>query len=506
VRYLKGEKNTYKTINIITIIYIFLLLSTTTFFVATVVDLDFNNVTESNLDHLVILDVMLICCILLFCISNKGLKRRFALFSFTITFFVLGLGGYTTNLFNGNYYGTYVFQQVSRISYSNEAKGLMYMFLALVVVFVSYSLQRQRKRNSMNLNKKGCYEVSTARIYTIRKICRWTMYFGGIFAFLKVGSQAVFSVMHGYISIYTVTNAFYLNPVIDMFDGLYMIGFFGYLATFPNIKQLKRPLFVFFVYIFLHLIIGTRGTLVVYFLFIIWYLMKRDMLKLQAKEIITRGRLIVIIILTLFAINFLYQYGYTRFGLQPDTYAIGKQILRFVETQGGSGHLVSLGLENKKYINDFIPDWRIIFSPIYNFTMNNSLVRIFTGGIHGQSLNSLQTIGSFGSVLTYVTNPAAYLNGSGLGTSYIAELAVGGGVFGTILFNIFLGVLLYKLDNVNLDKWHKNTLLFNAYSILIYLPRQSALGIIPQMFLIFIFVFVINKITRIRLPRKIGFA
>ena len=141
------------------------------------------------------------------------------------------------------------------------------------------------------------------------------------------------------------------------------------------------------------------------------------------------------------------------------------------------------------------------FSPVRNFIINNSIVRLFTGGVLGQNISSLSRAGSFDSVLTFITNESAYFNGSGLGTSYVAELAVSYGAIGIIIFGLILGKLFYKIDHIKLSNWPNNVLWMNAFIVLTYIPRHAALQIIPESVSAILFVLLVSMLSMIKQRR-----
>lgn len=482
---MKKRKQLKTTIFFDTINFVYLFLIILTGFLIFFTNI---KITVTFLDFLVISVTFYAVIVLLNCIIGNSLKDKFTLFSFCTAFFILLLGRYISNLGDEKSYGSFTFTKVSKISYLNEAKGLWYILLALYTIFVSY-LYFSKKKKPANPTPVN----SQLNIIFVKKWSKFIMYFGGISAFIKLLSKISFVKSNGYLATYLTSSAFYNNPFIDLFDSFYLLGFYGFLACFPSKKEIKWPCLLYLIYTVLSLLTGVRGTLVVGILFFIWYLMKREKVRPKEKIIITKSRIIILGILAIGLFLFLYNFGYARIGKTTDANSVFVKLLSFLSSQGGSGKLVALSLEEKANINNYISDLIILFSPIKNFLINNSLVRLFTSRSLGHSEANLYLTGDLDSVLTFITNKESYLSGAGLGTCYIAELACSGGILGVIVFNILLGFLLNKSDNIQtVDSWAKTVFLLKAFSIIVYLPRHATLQIIPECALLLVYVIAIK--------------
>lgn len=454
------------------------------------------NVDIPILKTMVVLCISLIVTVYLFCFTNNRFKQCFALFSFNTAFLFLILGKYVTNFFNDDFWGVFVFNEISYISYYNELAGLVFIFLSLWSVFFSYQLgvNKKRKKTFSNITTS---DEENININKVRFYCKSAMYIGAVAAFVKLFSKIMYVAEYGYLGTYlTIGNALYENPIIDLLDKFYLLGFLGYLATFPKKKKIGFPCILYLIYSVLSLFTGIRGEVVISILFLLWYLMKRDEKGVDKNLNISTSKIFALGICALFAFEFLLDFGSIRFGEAVSQAPLINKFLNFLDSQGGSGRLVALGLENREKILEYISPVLIVFAPVKNFLINNSFARLFTGGVLGQSVNSLLETPSFGAVITYVTNKSSYLSGAGLGTSYIAELAVSYGTIGVVLGNILLGRLLNKIDRITSSKWSGTVLLFNAFYYLVYIPRHEILQIIPESVALLLFIFLINNLCR----------
>lgn len=447
--------------------------------------IDKTNVTVANLQFLTVMNIIYCFVLFFYCICSRDIQKHIGLMCFNIAFFILILGQYFSALSDDSIYGRYIFTTVSSISYRNEARGLFIIFVALFCISVGYLTHRPSAKWSV----KSISDSNNNDIYGHYSLI--IMYFGATAAFIKLFSKIYYVLINGYLAIYLNTgSAVFTNPLLDLFDGFYLIGFIGFIASFPSKDKLKKPLILFIVYSVLSLFTGSRGELVINILFIIWYLSKRTDTK-NEKKFLSRKKIIIMGILSIFFISFLYTWGYSRVGVSVDSESVMEKMNNFIYGQGGSGHLISLSVENIDAMEDYISKPSMLLWPIENFLKNNSIIRIFTGGSLGQSATN---IGSFGAALSYITNRSSYLNGAAVGTCYLAELFCSCGLMGVIIFNIMLGKFIKKMDYITPTNWIANTLFMKIFLTIIYLPRQAALQFIPECVITVIFVLFVSAL------------
>lgn len=167
-------------------------------------------------------------------------------------------------------------------------------------------------------------------------------------------------------------------------------------------------------------------------------------------------------------------------------------IIKFFVSTGGSDSVIA----NTIALKDQFPESPIkyLFAPIYDFSTNNIIVRYINKIIYGTSLTTpaqgadfLKISNNFSAWISYLVRPEYYLEGRGMGTSYIAEIWFSLGFFMMIVFNLFLGVLISIFSKIKLNI--KN-LYFGAFLLLLCskiftLPRSGVF----EAFDIFIYFF-----------------
>ena len=407
------------------------ILITTILLICSLCCLNLRVISNNILICLTIINIFQNIIIFTYCLWRWNIKERFAFFSFNFAYVVLLLGTFICSAWRDNFWGTHVFAAIiSYISMENEALGLFYIQLAQFTTFLAYLLFVKQQPLCLVPIANG------TRFINIRLISKIIMILGGIAAFTKVCAKTLFVIQNGYLATYLATgDAFFQSPLIDLFDRFYYVGLFGYLATYPSSLCMAAPLILFGIYNCMSLMTGARGELVINVFFITWYYMKRDIFLYKAPTIFTRKRIIILSFIVIFlVIPFLFDYGYSRNGNKVKDIGNIDRIISFFNTQGYTGRLVALGVQNQEEIFEHTSAPMIILAPIRNFIVNNSLIRIFTGGILGQNSENISSVGLFGNVITFVTKPSVYFSGGGLGTSFVSELAVSYGTIGIIIF------------------------------------------------------------------------
>ncbi len=442
--------------------------------------LDLHNVQVRMLDMLVAANLFWGSVIVLECLS-RGTSTQLTLLVYTLSFLTFNLGSYVFTVGRPRY-GEHLFYRVNTVSYENEAYGLLVINVAMASYFAAYLVVRHLKRHRKDT---AAMEPNTA---LLRFWSRAFMLFGMGFAFLKAARLIVYVMQHGYLSIYM--SNLYNNAFIDLFDSFYAVGFWGYLATMPSPRERRGHVAVFVIYAFLTLLTGKRGDLVVHMLTIVWWFAKTGK---RSGGMLPRA--IILGVVCLVAFSFMYQFGLTR-SLSDWRYtSITGDFVRFINSLGGSGRLTALSLEYK----DSLLEWgraHLVLHPIIKFVKNNAVVRVLGGGYSNfLSFEALREAGPFGDIITYLSNPEAFFQGGGLGSNYLTELYISGGMSLVVLFNVVLGLIIHEMDHVMAKKWAGRAFIASSMQVLVFMPRASTFDIVPNSLVPVIMLVLISMLS-----------
>ena len=418
------------------------------------------------------------------CVALNSIKNTISFLFFIIAYFILLIGSYSVHIGDMTFYGQFTFMTRVQISHSIELQSMHCIVLSLYLITFFYTLGSCFFKPNFNVLSKNDSEL-------FRKISLSFMFLGGIAAFLKSGSTMLYGLQYGYTSLYLASGTtLFQNPFIDLFDKFYILGLYGYLATFPAIDKLKIPLITFFVYLLISLFTGYRGTFVIGIVFLIWYFAKRDLIFFDRKQFYTKRKMILLSVCCILLPILMQIIGSLRVGGNVDLSQIDELFFGFFDSQGLTGKLGAVALQYREAILSIAEPFELVIAPLKNFLINNSLVRLFTGGILGQSFDSLTTNPNFGAVATYVTNTAAYFSGGAIGTCYFVEAMIGYGFIGLLCANLIVALLLCWLDNITANTWYLNILKFNLVETSIYTPRHSLFDFVPNSFSAVIFILI----------------
>ena len=251
-----------------------------------------------------------------------------------------------------------------------------------------------------------------------------------------------------------------------------------YLATKPSKKQSNFVTVLYIMANTIYLLIGTRNPFILSLLFCVTYYCMRHF---QDKKEVWIGSIekflgIVAAPIIVVAMGIL---NYVR----DDVSVAGKNILEvmldFVYKQG-----TSFGVLAKGYMYEcYLPVRRFrnyVFGPIIDYVYHGSLGNTFFGTSPLPETNSLELAynsNSYAHNLSYAILGQGYLDGHGVGSSFVMETYMDYRFIGVILFSFILGfILVYMMKAA----YQKSILLF-ALSLVVlenifFTPRASYLS------------------------------
>jgi len=206
---------------------------------------------------------------------------------------------------------------------------------------------------------------------------------------------------------------------------------------------------------------GNRSNLIAPFAFFFWYFYKfisDKVVKVYRLAIIA----VCVIVFSIVTINLRDEAEVMKFDLQEYSHA-------FFYSQGVS---YLLNVYYHDYSEQLInPSRFAMFHPVYNYFL---MGRVDIG----HSEEYVEKTISLDHKITYAVSSKAYLNGQGLGTSYIIELYALGGMVALIIGSFFLGRIIILLERFfTTNKSYKFISWFWIYH-LVTLPRT---GVIPDL-------------------------
>lgn len=273
----------------------------------------------------------------------------------------------------------------------------------------------------------------------------------------------------GYIESYQANSGLDTPGIIGFLGGMAPISLFIFLSTKPSKKECKLPLLMYIVYNIVSLLGGKRYPFVAACMFLVIYYVIRE--KEGEKWIRKRYILISIILIPIFLIG-LGMLDSIRLGKEITHIGMLEGIGNFFDQLGGSVNVI----KREKYLENALQNVKFYsFDGLRSLLFENGIIRrIFdVPTYYGNSIEHAIYGHSLAHTLSYYTYKQGYLNGMGVGSSYIAELYHDFGYIGVLIGNIVYGYILKKISLINFTKPLQNAILFSMLNSLLLAPRSG---------------------------------
>lgn len=439
---------------------------------------------QNNPYILVISSVCVLAHNVLYCFHNINRNIIFALFNFTLTFFLLSRFIVTT-FFQADYEYvglfemgferaiatrmillitlslftlsiTYVMRTYRNFIKSGDRfRGLTYSLLTLATWKLRRFLPKRRRSNqdsepekkdfgSLTLwEKKTWLERNPDFIKTVRTISLYIFFFTVVYHLYFLFNELQYIRSVGYRQSYIIAGQMStFMRLMDIVGRMSFSAYFIYLATLPRRRHIILPTLLFLAGSVIELFQGLRNPIALNLLIVVVYFMMRSKPVRFPKKMIVAMAIIVPILIFLFI-----RIGDSR-GTEKLTItdSFMNSLIRFFYNQGVSARTIG----NVQYYQELLPYKFYSFGELIDFAKFDVL-GIFTGAVRptGQSLSVVMETHQLSHVLSFIQSPFDYLNlGLGTGSSFIAELYADFRYLGVILGSVFYGFLMALLVRV----------------------------------------------------------
>lgn len=407
----------------------------------------------------------------------REMRTRFLFFLAHVTFGLFLLGRYVIDFITKDDF-------IGRAKFIDNADirtGLTLLFITLLFLYVGAWVASKKTSLSFDNYKIEMYYNNNGFVKNFRKASLIMLLMSWLFTLFVGYKKIQFIQAHNYVDYYIsfLSTVPYFINVINSFSK-YCLCFF--LATLPPKKYVFPILATYVVLTIPTLIIGPRRDTVLALLFSLIYYVMRDSYGSRDIWLGIFEKKIMIFSLPLITL-FLSAYKYIRSGYGVKLTSILYYIIDFFYSQGITFPWLCSGLG---VIKD-LPE------NVISYTFGGFL-DYFKYGIIGQMLCGTQSLGkgqnimlgtlgnSMANHLSYLLLGDLYLEGYGVGSSYILEVFVDFGYIGLALFCTLLGYfMVYGLSFVKKGIFLYSLFLLTIEGIL-YMPRASAME--PFIFLV----------------------
>ena len=263
-----------------------------------------------------------------------------------------------------------------------------------------------------------------------------------------------------------------------------------YLASIPKMRNFFIfLLFVIFPILIMMILSGKRGIPVAIFFSMFWYFHHVYNVKVN---------FIIYLILTPIVSLLLLAVGYMRHGdkIGESGADLAQLLLIFFNQQASSLNTLIYSIEFQG--NEALSEYSFwsIFADI-TILLDKAYRRIFS--MEELSIEEkMQKYEYSGYLVTDVLDNSLLTEGMSVGTSYITELYLIGSVFGVVIGSVILGYFFGKANYI-IKNYFGFFVMISLIPSIIYLPRMSfGSVIVGNIFIVFIFIYVILKKLKIK--------
>lgn len=408
--------------------------------------------------------------------SLERWNSRFIFFFFHCMIFMFLMVRPIISIFKG-YTWKYYTDAALRFTFVSLWITLLSMFVGVIMYEQYHACALKRSRSKTIISKKTVRWYETDEFRKSLQLIAVIVYCISFVAYFYLQMEK-YMFMRG-----KVYNDFYTSfentaPYIVQFLASFRTYSLAiYLSTAPKKKSTFLILSSFILADFPVLLYGKRSLIMTDALFILVYYILRNGMGEQEKWLGKVEKTCVFIGAPL-ALVAMGAMNYIRAGSSVST-KISDLLLDFFFKQGVSFNVLNLGYESIP----FLPQRRFrnyTFGSIIDYFAHGSFAQKF---FHAEDLGSGNNLlwalksNSFAHNMSYI-EADDYLEGHGLGSSYILEVFADYGYIGIILFSILLGVILIWFVNVMRKMNFGSMIVINIIMNIFFMPRGEATGCI----------------------------
>ncbi len=414
----------------------------------------------NELGYLIISSNLLILNCILYTFNNIKYHIISCIFYFTIYIFLLSMP--TIDYFKYGFLNLYITEVYSA--------SIMLVMLAVTAIFIGSIIAEYYYKDKLILEKKYSkdYITSLRFVSIIFFLLSYPCYL--ILNIEKVLYR--FSVDDYYV--YYATFESSLPSIVHRISDFTMYALIIYLATKPKKIYATLGLLSYVFANFLILLTGTRNPFILSLLFSFVYYFIRN----QSEKDIWIGKkekfLIVIsslpIIIGMGALN------YIREGENVNKLGIFDLLIDFVYKQGTSFNVLAWGYMHSSDLP--VREFRnYTFGHIIDYLNHGTIGSLVSGGKHLSEMSRLDMAldsNSLAHNLSFLVYRNYYLQGHGIGDSYIINNYIDYGFLGVFIIGLFLGfIFVYMLRKVYVGKILSSTIVLVIIATLYFMPRGN---------------------------------
>ncbi len=374
-----------------------------------------------------------------------------------------------------------LFENIDWWNVNSQAKESIYatifmITLSLVALYIGAEIIIRIIEACEKTKKFFLKEKREDIIKALRFISLLAYLFTLLIFFIQEGEKLLFIRNHTYLEFYSVFQS-KLPGVIHTLSGFMPYSLCLYLATFPRKKQTFIPLALFWISALPSLIVGVRNPIVLNSIFIFLYYFIRDLLYDKEKWIGKFEKITLAVAIPIMTI-FMFAYSFIRSEESVKILNPLKMIIEFFWGQGTTFTFVAQGYGYR--LNLPVHEWgNYTFGGILDYLVYGRIGQMIFGTEalpYGNNLINAIESHNLSHNLSYVILKERYLNGQGVGSSYVFENYLDWGYMGVFLFSIILGMFLVLAVHLMKTNVLIRAIVLMCLTSIFFAPRAEATG------------------------------
>lgn len=409
-------------------------------------------------------------CVLWLSVLFSNLERKkFTVLAFLLTFFTFLLGTLVIRFFDPS-----VALRVTKKDTFIHMYICLYIALGaldiaiLLSEYVHFTIRASARTRLVDNGR--AFDLSNR----VQRASRIVFLLTAVFPIAIAVEKVFFVVGGGSYLAYYVKYATALPTFFSKIAEINTFAFFFFLATMPDPRKSKLPIFIYLLIGILGMMYGQRNQFVMAVLFLTIYIIMYENSMGQEYLILKKRYIVIAMVAVPFVLVLLEYVQFIRDSRVFEFKGIVKTIKALFASLGGSVNVIGHGYELKEY---FPQGHFYSLGGVIDFITKNALVRPFLGTTiyQGNTIEMALYGNSYGQTLSYLGWGAkTYLAGSGMGSCFIAEAFHDLGYMGVAAVSFIYGIILSKVNHLVVGNWLKNTIALISLYYVLYAPRDSA--------------------------------
>lgn len=423
---------------------------------------------SKNLDVMSLGTIIIWIGNMIFCVED--FQKRFFFFLFQCTFFTFLLGRIVVSYLIGEKWWMELGQTYENNCFAVTAIAVSLISILIGSIITEIFWNRRKKRNFEYNKNKIEFRANLQAVALIVFVVTF-IFFG-----IQEGEKLVYAWDRSYLEYYTGFHQqlpFWVYTIASFMKYSLCL----YLATLPSKKRAFIPLLMYVISNIPSLIIGMRNPIVLSVLFALSYYVLRHVLDKKEKWF-GRFEKVALAICIPVGVVFLAAYSYIRSNQSVKSFNPFSLFAEFFYGQGVTLNVLTRGYGYRLNLPD--RDFRnYTFGGIIDYIVHGNVGQLLFGTEalpEGNCWTNGRISNNLSHNLSYVVMQDDYLNGRGLGSSYILENYIDFGYIGVAVFSIVLGgLLIWFMRGIGKNNL-LNAIMLISLTEIFYIPRAEATG------------------------------